>query len=260
MKKKRVLINAGRVGKVGKSAFASAFLEVLRNLNQRVDAYTLDRGHQQLYHRYGSTKGGVLIPIEEQDPGSGVAFADLREKTSREDLLNRFDEGSNSDYFLLDFPADSLDDLPKFFGSAEGLLEFFGDDFEVIFTPVVACRDSLNSAVSLKQMFGKTPRYIICVNEGLMKRRGTDALIPEIHDTFSKDDKLIIAHEFTKRMVELFEDPNYKSLYEIHAPTRVYVDRIERGATILEGRLDRHVAQRVTHDLEDQIKSLFHID
>lgn len=257
---KIVIMNPSRVGKVGKSTFASAFLEVLRYLDQKVDAYTLDRGHQQLYHRYGETKGGVLVPIEQQNPSKGVGFADLREKASRQALLNRFDEDSKSDFFLLDFPADSLDDLHKFFGSAEGLIEFFGDDFQVTFTPVVACRDSLNSALSLKDMFGKAPRYIICINEGLMNKRGAEALIPEVYQAFAKDEKLILNHEFTPKMIDLFEEPNFKKLYEIHAPTRTNENGdIVRGASILQGRLDRHIAQRTTHDLEDQIKDMFNI-
>jgi len=117
-RQKRVVLVTSEKGGVGKSVTARTLVEHLRDGGTRVAAYDADGGVGALLRVLG-TRDAAGELLEEQDPGVGVGYYNIRADDERATLLNCV--ASGEPLVIHDLAGGSLADLARITDMGEGL-------------------------------------------------------------------------------------------------------------------------------------------
>lgn len=152
-----LLTTSSQKGGVGKTMFAAALLDTLRQSGQRVDGYDADGAIGGLIDLHGSrTSDGHLQ--DPQDPSQGVVPYDIRDADSRGLLINCLE--TDARVMLHDLAGGALGALCMLFGDdpATGLigLDQTLDDLDVNMTILHLVNRDEGSVVSVGQYLDLT--------------------------------------------------------------------------------------------------------
>jgi hypothetical protein len=165
-KKKRLILVSGQKGGVGKSTFCRILLDSLRRRGVTVAAFDGDGAIGHLLQYYGTRTNGV--PDRTQSPLVGVGQYDLRDRRSREGLLESLH--TDASVLLHDLPAGAL-------GSIEEAVDVSGESAMALVeaarqmgfaTTVVIVintdQASARAVVHTLRSFGERARYVVVKN------------------------------------------------------------------------------------------------
>ncbi len=107
--KKRLILVSGQKGGVGKSTFCRILLDSLRRRGRSVGAFDGDGAVGHLLQYYGTKRNGQLEL--EQSPLVGVGHYDLKDRRSREQLLESLHVDAS--VLLHDLPAGALGSIQE---------------------------------------------------------------------------------------------------------------------------------------------------
>ena len=107
--KKRLILVTGQKGGVGKSTFSRVLLDCLRRRGKSVAAFDGDGSVGHLLQYYGDKQNDKLN--YEQNPHTGVAHYDLRNRRDREHLLQSLHVDAS--VLLHDMPAGALSSIAE---------------------------------------------------------------------------------------------------------------------------------------------------
>ena len=135
-----------------------------------VAVFVTDNHHRELSAVHGTKTKGKVVPIESDNPRTGVAFFDLRR--NNEEIINNIQEFEDVD-LIQDNPADSVD-----YQDASGKIEKFVKQHKkmnrkLIYSMPLVDKKSLSSVSAIYEMFaGKEISNVLfefIIFEGTMK-------------------------------------------------------------------------------------------
>lgn len=220
-KKTKFIFTVAVSGGLGKSISASLITETLRLPVQddlKVIAVTCDPDHQDLAARYGQKDDdNLLVPYDQQDLFKGVQFIDFSDPEIRENQFKKL-FSYKADFVVVDFGAGQVSSFDQLFGDIEKFKQFIKfAGLDITFVCPVKDEQTLIEFNNLVNVFGKSVRFIMAFNEGLLKATKTistdkkNALINTINGMAVE--KFTIKETFTEEIISGLADHSFRELF-----------------------------------------------
>lgn len=207
-------------GAESKSTIACAIADAFERRSIPLAKLDADKDHKSFFNTYGQRNAsGELLPKDEQDAVKGCKLIDIN--TEHQEIANLV--ASPADYYLIDFRAAGIDEIPQIFGEMSQYIMFLdslGIDGEYI---IPICTDkSFKSIYALYELLSRVEnptrkfKITLVINKGLMDVKKSKATVADMlvndpaiqliknNENFQLN-QIAIETKFTPNIIELLK-------------------------------------------------------